>query len=246
LLALLLLLLPRLPQLVRRRRSSPAGGDKAAAVPPAAVSEADRTSRSRIALICGKVLEVAPHPDSDKLYVEKIDIGEPSPRTIISGLRDYINMCESGIPPFAAESNSATCTWCGGSSGTCVDYACRCAPCASFTSPDVCVTATDPNYSGQNCAWCQGSCKSLLECTPCRVFRSMGECFNNTSPSLPYPSTCEWCNSKCSDNCCAVEDPNTDCTDRVVETGDGKIGCRWCGNPDELPPTCAPIGSCSN
>jgi hypothetical protein len=157
-----------------------------------------------------------------------------------------MSACETGIPPFATASNSATCTWCGGSSGTCVDYAYQCAPCASFTSPGVCVTATDPNYSAQSCAWCQGSCKSLLECTPCHVFRSMGECFNNTSPSLPYPFTCEWCNSKCSDNCCAVEDPNTDCTDRVVEAGNGKIGCRWCGNPDELPPTCAPIGSCSN
>ncbi len=30
-------------------------------------------------------MEVAKHPDSDKLYVEKIDLGEPTPRTIVSG-----------------------------------------------------------------------------------------------------------------------------------------------------------------
>ena len=33
----------------------------------------------------GKIVEVSKHPDSDKLYVEKIDLGEPSPRTIVSG-----------------------------------------------------------------------------------------------------------------------------------------------------------------
>ena len=35
----------------------------------------------------GKLLEVWPHPESDKLYVEKIDLGEGTPRQILSGLR---------------------------------------------------------------------------------------------------------------------------------------------------------------
>ena len=28
----------------------------------------------------GKILEVYPHPESEKLYVEKIDLGEEAPR----------------------------------------------------------------------------------------------------------------------------------------------------------------------
>ena len=33
----------------------------------------------------GRIVEVSQHPDAEKLYVEKIDLGEPSPRTIVSG-----------------------------------------------------------------------------------------------------------------------------------------------------------------
>eukprot|EP01024_Parvocaulis_polyphysoides_P009937 TRINITY_DN13250_c0_g1_i1.p1 TRINITY_DN13250_c0_g1~~TRINITY_DN13250_c0_g1_i1.p1 ORF type:complete len:282 (+),score=42.48 TRINITY_DN13250_c0_g1_i1:62-847(+) len=42
----------------------------------------------------GKVLEVAPHPDADSLYVETIDMGEEEPRTIVSGLVKYVPMDE--------------------------------------------------------------------------------------------------------------------------------------------------------
>ena len=34
----------------------------------------------------GKIVECTKHPESDKLYVEKIDIGEGEDRTILSGL----------------------------------------------------------------------------------------------------------------------------------------------------------------
>ena len=37
----------------------------------------------------GKIVEAWPHPDSDKLWCEKIDVGEPEPRQIASGLRAY-------------------------------------------------------------------------------------------------------------------------------------------------------------
>lgn len=30
------------------------------------------------------------HPDADSLYVEKIDLGEAVPRTIVSGLAKYV------------------------------------------------------------------------------------------------------------------------------------------------------------
>ncbi|GAA6027264.1 hypothetical protein JCM8097_002538 [Rhodosporidiobolus ruineniae] len=37
----------------------------------------------------GKIVDVKVHPDADSLYVEKIDIGEAEPRTVVSGLVKY-------------------------------------------------------------------------------------------------------------------------------------------------------------
>lgn len=31
------------------------------------------------------------HPDADTLYLEKIDVGEPEPRTVVSGLVAYVS-----------------------------------------------------------------------------------------------------------------------------------------------------------
>jgi len=37
----------------------------------------------------GRIVEAWEHPDSDKLWCERIDVGEPEPREIASGLRAY-------------------------------------------------------------------------------------------------------------------------------------------------------------
>merc|ERR1719382_630543 len=37
----------------------------------------------------GKIVEAWEHPDSEKLWCEKIDVGEPEPRQIASGIRAY-------------------------------------------------------------------------------------------------------------------------------------------------------------
>eukprot|EP00472_Partenskyella_glossopodia_P000197 CAMPEP_0197542806 /NCGR_PEP_ID=MMETSP1318-20131121/67901_1 /TAXON_ID=552666 /ORGANISM="Partenskyella glossopodia, Strain RCC365" /LENGTH=197 /DNA_ID=CAMNT_0043102095 /DNA_START=794 /DNA_END=1387 /DNA_ORIENTATION=+ len=37
----------------------------------------------------GKIVEVWPHPEADKLWCEKIDLGEEEPRQILSGLREF-------------------------------------------------------------------------------------------------------------------------------------------------------------
>ena len=43
----------------------------------------------------GKIVECGPQPESDKLYIEKIDLGEPEgPRTILSGLNGKIPIDE--------------------------------------------------------------------------------------------------------------------------------------------------------
>uniref|UniRef100_A0A4W4G7A6 Tyrosine--tRNA ligase, cytoplasmic n=1 Tax=Electrophorus electricus TaxID=8005 RepID=A0A4W4G7A6_ELEEL len=46
---------------------------------------------SRLDLRVGKIVSVQKHPDADSLYLEKIDIGEEQPRTVVSGLVAYVS-----------------------------------------------------------------------------------------------------------------------------------------------------------
>ncbi|GFZ47264.1 Acyl-RNA-complex protein 1 [Saitozyma sp. JCM 24511] len=46
---------------------------------------------SMIDMRVGKVLDVKKHPEADSLYVEQIDVGEPEPRTVCSGLVKYMS-----------------------------------------------------------------------------------------------------------------------------------------------------------
>lgn len=39
----------------------------------------------------GKIISVGKHPDADSLYLEKIDVGEPEPRTVVSGLVAFVS-----------------------------------------------------------------------------------------------------------------------------------------------------------
>ncbi|XP_071442443.1 tyrosine--tRNA ligase, cytoplasmic [Hetaerina americana] len=50
----------------------------------------DEISPHRLDIRVGKIVEVARHPDADALYVEKIDVGESEPRTIVSGLVNFV------------------------------------------------------------------------------------------------------------------------------------------------------------
>ena len=52
------------------------------------------SSYSALDLKVGKVLSVDPHPNADKLYVMKVDVGRPI--TIVSGLKDYYTAEELG------------------------------------------------------------------------------------------------------------------------------------------------------
>jgi len=45
---------------------------------------------SRINIKVGKIIHVEKHPEAEKLYVEQIDVGEPTPRTVVSGLVQFI------------------------------------------------------------------------------------------------------------------------------------------------------------
>ncbi|GAA5846051.1 hypothetical protein JCM9279_004770 [Rhodotorula babjevae] len=67
------------------KKDKPAKEKKAPA--PAPVAEAP--APWMVDLRVGKIVEVSVHPDADSLYVEKIDVGEAEPRTILSGLVKY-------------------------------------------------------------------------------------------------------------------------------------------------------------
>lgn len=54
----------------------------------------DELTPSKLDIRIGKIVEVNKHPDADALYVEKIDLGEEKPRTIVSGLVNYIPIQE--------------------------------------------------------------------------------------------------------------------------------------------------------
>jgi methionyl-tRNA synthetase len=46
----------------------------------------------KVELKVGKVLSVEPHPDADKLYIMRVDVGEENPRTLVAGLKPYLPM----------------------------------------------------------------------------------------------------------------------------------------------------------
>ena len=60
--------------------------EKKPAAPPAPALDMDQPLFSRLDLRVGEIVEVENHPDAERLYVEKIDVGEEKPRTIISGI----------------------------------------------------------------------------------------------------------------------------------------------------------------
>ncbi|KAL5285930.1 AIMP1 family protein [Megaselia abdita] len=57
---------------------------------PAPAIEEPPIDVGRLDLRVGKIVEVSRHPDADSLYLEKIDCGEPNPRTVISGLVKFV------------------------------------------------------------------------------------------------------------------------------------------------------------
>ncbi|KAJ3401653.1 hypothetical protein HDU80_005820 [Chytriomyces hyalinus] len=74
--------------------SSPKAAKATTPTAAAVVEDADASIVSKLDIVVGKILEVSAHPDADSLYVEKIDVGEAEPRTVVSGLRKYMTMEE--------------------------------------------------------------------------------------------------------------------------------------------------------
>ncbi|CDZ96847.1 nucleic acid-binding protein [Phaffia rhodozyma] len=61
---------------------------------PVVAAEPTGPMPSMIDLRVGHILSVEKHPDADSLYVEKVDVGEAEPRTIVSGLVNYMTIDE--------------------------------------------------------------------------------------------------------------------------------------------------------
>lgn len=70
--------------------SSVLGGEKAEK--KQAPQEDVKVDVSRLDLRVGRIIKAEKHPDADSLYVEQVDVGEPSPRTVVSGLVNHISL----------------------------------------------------------------------------------------------------------------------------------------------------------
>ncbi|KAK9693611.1 tRNA synthetases class I (W and Y) [Popillia japonica] len=79
---------PKMKELIAKAYPSPTKQNQAK------TANADEISPSRLDIRIGKIIEVSRHPDADALYVEKIDLGEKEPRTIVSGLVNFVPIKE--------------------------------------------------------------------------------------------------------------------------------------------------------
>ncbi|XXG47268.1 hypothetical protein AAC387_Pa02g1940 [Persea americana] len=57
---------------------------------PSASSDAIKEAADALDIRVGRILRAWRHPEADSVYVEEVDLGEPEPRTICSGLVNYI------------------------------------------------------------------------------------------------------------------------------------------------------------
>ncbi|KAM4052221.1 aminoacyl tRNA synthase complex-interacting multifunctional protein 1 isoform 3-T5 [Anomaloglossus baeobatrachus] len=65
-------------------------GEKKEKKSTAAEDDARPVDVSRLDLRVGCIVSAKKHPDADSLYVEEVDVGEASPRTVVSGLVKHI------------------------------------------------------------------------------------------------------------------------------------------------------------
>ena len=66
------------------------GGERAEKKQAAPNQEEAKVDVSRLDLRIGRIITAEKHPDADSLYVEQVDVGEASPRTVVSGLVKHI------------------------------------------------------------------------------------------------------------------------------------------------------------
>ena len=79
-----------------KKKKAAKGGDSGAKSGGAKGAAADSApvDISRLDLRIGRITKAEKHPDADALYLETIDVGEPEPRTVISGLAGKVEKKE--------------------------------------------------------------------------------------------------------------------------------------------------------
>ncbi|XP_062342441.1 tyrosine--tRNA ligase, cytoplasmic [Osmerus eperlanus] len=82
---------PELRKLTNTAYPDPSKTKAAGKGNPKAGGEDDDLVPSRLDIRVGKIISVEKHPDADSLYLEKIDVGEAEPRTVVSGLVAYVS-----------------------------------------------------------------------------------------------------------------------------------------------------------
>ncbi|XP_003972490.3 aminoacyl tRNA synthase complex-interacting multifunctional protein 1a [Takifugu rubripes] len=74
----------------KKKKPEKKGGDKAEKKQATPSQDEAKVDVSRLDLRVGRIIKAEKHPDADSLYVEQVDVGEPSPRTVVSGLVKHI------------------------------------------------------------------------------------------------------------------------------------------------------------
>jgi aminoacyl tRNA synthase complex-interacting multifunctional protein 1 len=80
-----------------KAKTEPANKEKSAKVTKneqPSTENAKKIDPSKIDLRVGHILECEKHPDAESLYVEKVDVGEAEPRTVVSGLVKHMTLEE--------------------------------------------------------------------------------------------------------------------------------------------------------
>lgn len=73
----------------KKKKAEKKGGEKQEKK-QAAPQEDAAVDVSRLDMRVGRIMTAEKHPDADSLYVEQVDVGEASPRTVVSGLVKHI------------------------------------------------------------------------------------------------------------------------------------------------------------
>lgn len=74
----------------KKKKAEKKGGEKPEKKQAAPSQEDAKVDVSRLDLRIGRIITAERHPDADSLYVEQVDVGEASPRTVVSGLVKHI------------------------------------------------------------------------------------------------------------------------------------------------------------
>ncbi|XP_044047380.1 aminoacyl tRNA synthase complex-interacting multifunctional protein 1-like isoform X3 [Siniperca chuatsi] len=74
----------------KKKKPEKKAGEKAEKKQAAPSQEDAKVDVSRLDMRVGRIITAEKHPDADSLYVEQVDVGEASPRTVVSGLVKHI------------------------------------------------------------------------------------------------------------------------------------------------------------